>query len=180
MKKEQKSYYLVEYCGPYRSVYNSIDEVNAVLDEIRKYNRRKNERYIIGNANYEEVNGKYVLIAHLYNKLLPKSTISELDNYTKEFNERELIINLFDKFRIVDETKTRTKKGYYPDINIAYFEDKKLKYIPVLYKDDIKYLDRDYIFRCIDYHCYHNDITFFEELLTFISCLNNNSYNFSD
>ena len=178
MKKELKRYFLVEYCGAIQSKYDTYQELLDVFEEVRKYNRRKTSRYITGNMTYEKVDGKYVLTAHLYNKLLPKSTISDLDRYTEQFDERGLIVDLFDKFRIINEDQTTTKIGYYPDINIAYFEDdndhenqkdkdgrrlfRKIKYIPVLYNDDMKFLNISYIEKCLTYHAMEYDLEFFE------------------
>lgn len=177
MKKEQIRYYLVEYCGILKYEYNTLEDLKLAFDRIRRYNDREKEPFIIGNMTYKVEDGMYVLYAHMYNKLKEKSTISELDDYTSQYTEKELIKELYDKFRLADPDKTTNKKCYYPDINIAYFADnsikknsdiiKRIKYIPVLYKDDRKYLnleDPKYIEKCLEYYAINGNFEFFEEL----------------
>ena len=82
-------------------------------------------------------------------------TISEIDNFTKSFDEEGLIEYL--------KNQTKTKEGFKPDINICYFENKnsvdekpgdihyerRIKYIPILYQEDKKYLDKNFIKNCL-------------------------------
>ena len=174
MKKEQKRYLLVEYYTARDKEYNSIDEVNHVLDEIRKYNKRKKTHFIVGNITLEEKkDGKVILHSHIYNKLENWMTISELDNMTSVLDEHELILKYRDKLKRIYELAGTP--AYYPDINIAYFEEpnpdeneeqilKGIKYIPVLYKDSVQYMDQDYVFRCISEHSNSKDFEFFEKM----------------
>ena len=177
MKKEQKRYFLVEYVSKLTKVYNSKEELETAVDEIRKYNNRKTVPYIIGNMNASFLKDKYYLTFHVYNKLIPKSTISEIDELTKDYNDNDLIVALKDNIMSLNPDNTKDKKPIYPDINIAYFEDKnmedrnddytfgRIKYIPVLYQDDIKYLDGSFICNCISYHASISDYKFFEGIL---------------
>ena len=169
MKKEMKRYFLVEYYGNDRvTTVNTKEELDQVLNEVKKYNNRKNSKFMIGNIKVTPRFGEYHIVAHLYRKYTPKMTISELDNLTSSYNEQE-IIDLF-------KEKSLMKEDYKPDINIAYFEtkdkdengnreyEKGIKYIPVLYKDDLKYMDKKYIYNCLFFHASTLDYDFFREM----------------
>ena len=169
MKKETKRYFLVEYCGTKQIVLDTKAAVEQKLEEVRLYNNRKTSKYLCGNitVNRNE-QGKYVVTTHIYNKLTQRSTITDLDNETSKLSERELIVKYADKLK--------TLNGYYPDINVAYFEtkdagidgevkyEKGIKYIPVLYKEDLEYLDQSYIDKCLKYHANKHDVAFFKSL----------------
>ncbi len=70
----------------------------------------------------------------------------------------------------------KMKDGYKADINIAYFETKDaskntkdpilfgVNYIPVLYKDDLKYFDIEFIQKCLRYHAEKKDFGFFKAM----------------
>lgn len=168
MKKETKRYMVVEYCDTKKRVYDSKEELDAVLENIRKYNRRVTTKYICGNISVEEIGGKYYVNIHLYHKLTGKSTISEIDGFTSKFNKDEL--------EMLFAPQLKTNEGYEPDINIAYFETENedeenekpllygVRYIPVLYKDDCKYLDDNFIKKCLMYHSNRSDVGFFKDL----------------
>jgi hypothetical protein len=168
MKKETKRYLIVEYAGIKQRVYDTKEDLDKALDEMRKYNNRKTTKYICGNVDVQYSNGKYYVKFHVYNKLTEKNTISDIDNFTRNFNKGELAAYFI--------LKSKMKNGYEPDINIAYFESKDatdedskpllygIKYIPVLYKEDMKYLDDTYIKKCLRYHAEEIDIGFFKEM----------------
>lgn len=169
MKKEMKRYFLVEYYGNDRiTTVDTKKEVEELLDEVRKYNNRKNSKFLLGNIKVTSRNDKYDLEAHLYRKYTDRMTISELDSFTSQYSENELIEEFKDKSLMIED--------YKPDINIAYFEtkdkdengnreyEKGIKYIPVLYKDDLKYLDKEYILNCLFFHASIRDFDFFRDL----------------
>lgn len=169
MKKEQKRYFLVEYCDTIRTKkVDSYEEVLYFLNEVKKYNRRKNSNYMFGNITVTKENSSYVMQGHIYKKYTDRMTISEIDELTSSFSEKELA----EKFK----SKTRTKEGYLPDINIAYYEtsdkdengktqyEKGIKYLPVMYKDDVKYTDISYIKDCLWFHTSTKDFDFFRDL----------------
>lgn len=174
MKREQKRYFLVEYYTARNYIYDSLEEIENVLDEIRKYNERKTEQFIIGNMYINKIDDKYVLSAHIYNKLENRQTISDIDNFTSKMDEHELIIHYRDKLKRIYEIGEIP--AYYPDINIAYFEDKdadkndkniirNINYIPVLYKDSTQYMNREYVNNCLYNHANNNDFGFFKALI---------------
>ena len=176
MKKEQNRYFLVEYCGIRKSVYDTREELDNALERVRLFNNRVTSKFIVGNMQIVVEDGKYALYAHLYNKLTRKATITEIDNYTSKFDEKGLIVDLFDKLISSDSSRNKNNISYYPDINIAYFEDKnqnerddslirKIEYIPVLYRDDKRYLDSKFIDNCIRYHAFSGDLDFFRKLV---------------
>ena len=180
MKKEQKRYFLIEYCGFKEVTYDTKEELDKALDDIRKYNNRKTSKYIVGNMTCNKMNYKYVLTAHLYRRLREKSTISDLDEFTSKYDEKGLIKVLYPRLLTANPDNNKPHVSYYPDINIAYFEDKdqdkktkndnvirRIKYIPVLYKDDTKFLSEEYIRKCIVAHCFgeYIDFNFFYSLL---------------
>ena len=169
MKKEMKRYFLVEYYGNDRiTTVDTKKEVEELLDEVRKYNNRKNSKFLFGNIKVTSRNDKYDLEAHLYRKYTDRMTISELDELTSSYTESDIIEMFKDKSLMIE--------GYKPDINIAYFEtkdkdengyreyEKGVKYIPVLYKDDLKYMDKQYIYNCLFFHASTLDYNFFREL----------------
>ena len=86
-KKETKRYSIVEYLGVTRREYCSLDEYRKTLDIIEKNNRKKTTKYYFGNVTCEkDSNGKYIVLVHVYNRLTPKMTISEIDNFTQSFD----------------------------------------------------------------------------------------------
>ena len=170
-KKETKRYSIVEYLGVTRREYCSLDEYRKTLDIIEKNNRKKTTKYYFGNVTCEkDSNGKYIVLVHVYNRLTPKMTISEIDNFTQSFDEEGLIEYL--------KNQTKTKEGFKPDINICYFENKnsvdekpgdihyerRIKYIPILYQEDKKYLDKNFIKNCLVSHAKSLDYDFFKAL----------------
>ena len=168
MKKETKRYMIVEYAGTKEREYDTKEELDSMIEATRKYNNRKKTIYICGNADVTLINGKYHVKIHLYNKLSGKNTISDLDELTKNFDKRSLEGYFADKIKMVG--------SYEPDINIAYFETKDakddedkpllfgIKYIPVLYKDDLKYFDESYIKNCLMFHAERFDTSFFRAM----------------
>lgn len=168
-KKETKRYFLVEYLGVIRKEYNTLEEYNETLKIIEKYNNRKTHKYLYGNITCEEVDGKYKVIIHMYNKLTDRMEISNIDHFTEEFEEPDLI----EYFK--GQTLT---KDIEPDINICYFEnknindikpgdihyDRRIKYIPILFKGDKPFLDKEYINKCLISHADNKDYKFFKAL----------------
>ena len=104
----------------------------------------------------------------MYNRLTPKMTISEIDALTSNKTEDEII----EQFR----RYLRTTKPNKPDINIMYFEEKnkeekkektpviRIKYIPVLFKEDNRYMTREYIEESVKNMAHLHDYTFFQKM----------------
>ena len=168
MKKELKKYTLVEYLGEEHREYDSIEECKNLIEILKKHNKKQKKKYLFGNVIITKVQNKYHVIVHKYNKLTPKLTISQLDELTSKMNEKELI------YYFKSSLKTKISFGYDPDINIIYLNGReknypnyssvRLSYLPVLYKDDIKYLSKKYVMKCVEYHLNNNDYYFFLEL----------------
>lgn len=170
MKKELKRYMLVEYAGSIERVLNSKEEYTGLIESINKHNNRKNKKYIFGNISCKVIDDKYYVIVHRYHKLTDKMGITDLDNMTSNMSEEELIRVYSDK------VITKINEGFVPDINIAYLEDKNTKdktdtdldrgirYIPVLYKGDVMYLNKEYIFKCMAYYLRMENYGFFLDL----------------
>ncbi len=169
MKKEKKRYFLVEYYDSIRSkTVSTYEEVLEFLHEIEKYNNRKRSKYIFGNVEITKLEDSYLMQAHIYRKYTNRLTISEIDNLTSSLDEKELALMFSEKSKMIN--------GAEPDINIAYFEtqdrdkdgkvkyEKGIKYIPVLYKDDLKYLDKRFIKECLYFHASTRDFDFFRDL----------------
>ena len=168
MKKEEKRYMIVEYANAYDREYDTEEEKNAVLDNIRKYNRRKSSKYFCGNIDDYISEEKYHLHIHVYKKLTSKNTISDIDAFTRNFTKTEM--------QAYFEPQSIMLDGYEPDINIAYLETDNatidnptplkfgIKYTPVLYKDDLKYFDDTYIKKCLKYHADNRHTNFFRAL----------------
>ena len=172
MKKEMKRYMLTEFAGCEERVLNSKEEYDELLNVINKHNNRKNKKFIFGNVSCVKRDGKYYVTVRKYHKLTDKMGISELDNMTSNMTFDELVMT----YR--DQLFTKIDEGYVPDIHIAYLEDKNakekttedvdrgIKYIPVLYKNDIMFLNKDYIFRCLAYYVRTRNYGFFLDLAT--------------
>ena len=185
MKEEKKFYSLVEYCGPLVRFYKSEKEYEDLLKVIDRNNNNDNCHYYFGNAKCEQISKHlYRVTVHAYNRLTPKMTISQIDNITSKGNEKELIEYIYTHKEILvnREVKLETKREYYPDIQIMYFReavksrtakkeedapkplDRRIKYIPVLYKRDLSFLDKDYVKSCLRCATRDKDIRFFKEL----------------
>ena len=168
MKKEMKRYYLVEYFGTRETILPSMDEVRDTINEIRKYNNRKSSKFLFGNVSIDSTEEGYHLTAHIYRKFSEKSKISEIDDFTSNYTEKELM----DVYMPI----AKMSNDALPDINIAYLEtrdkdeygsvryERGIRYLPVLYKDDLKYMDPKYIRQCLSYHCSVKDFDFFRDL----------------
>ena len=173
MSKELNRYTLVEYRGSTQRIFNSIEEYNEMLEKIKKHNKKANKKRYYGNIAKKIIDGKIYVTIHAYNKLTSKMPITKLDEFTSEFSE-ELLIELY-------KSKIETKEEYTPDINIAYFKEKdkkektesdpdiRIKYTPVLYKEDLKYLDKNYIFKYIKSKLEACDIDFFLDLADYFN-----------
>ena len=173
MKKELKRYYLIEYFGERSTTLDSIEEVKEKINEIRKYNNRKSSKFLFGNVDVEKVDDKYNLTAHIYRKYTEKSKISDIDAITSKLSEKE-VAKLY-------EEKSGMKDGFKPDINIAYLEtsnkdedgkvkyERGIKYLPVLYKEDVKYMDPSYIRECLYFHASIKDFDFFRDFANELS-----------
>ena len=169
MKKELNRYRLIEYLGTTTRVIHTQEEYEDILKKTDKYNNSKKSKYILGNITREkQSDGSYLVTIHVYNRLEPAMGITALDNLTSVGDEKDLI----QKYA----GKTKSREGYTPDIQIAYFEnkdagapetvhyDRRIKYIPVLYSEDKKFLDQNYLRRCLKYHADKRDYGFFMEL----------------
>ena len=186
VKEEQKRYFLCEYCGlvpekeprvfyTEKGLENFLNNVRR-LNELLKKNSDSNEhlnncginRFFFGNVTYVEEDGKYIVSLHMYNRLTPKMTISEIDALTSNKTEDEII----EKYRPYLRTTSPNK----PDINIMYFEEKnkkerkdntpilRIKYTPVLYKGDERYMQRSYVEGAVKDMARLHDFTFFNKM----------------
>lgn len=179
MKPEQKRYMLVEYYDTNVHEVSSYSEFLALLHDTELYNRRKIDgarkkgRLLYGNVHYLEKDGKKYIVANRYHKLTDRMTISELDRYTSQFTKEEFIETNKPNFW------TNMDKGYKPDINVAYLESKdrskeevgevhleqRVKYIPVMYKEDmVCFNNPDFIRENLYYFAKQGDIGFFKQL----------------
>ena len=161
MKKEDKRYYLTSYHGTKTTTVCTNEEYERLLVRVNKYNKRKKSKYIYGNITKEVIPDGFLVTAHIYTRLGAASTISDLLNYTSQYEKEEL--------QLLFEEEAGMQDGYIPDINIAYYEnknkgakekihfDRRIKYLPVLYKSDRKFLSKEYILRCLKYHVYNKD-----------------------
>lgn len=168
MKKELRRYSLVEYLGKVERIVKTESDYLQILESIKKNNRKSSSKRFFGNVTKKYIADEIHVEVHVYNRLTPKMTISDIEKLTSSFDERELIGYFGNRLK--------TKNDYIPDINVAYFEDKnsKLKnendldirilYLPIIYMEDVKYLDIKYIKRCLLYHAESKDLDFFKDL----------------
>lgn len=168
-KKETKRYAIVEYLGVARREYKTKQEYEEMLKTVERYNNRKTHKHFYGNITSELKDGKISVIVHVYHKLTEKMGISDIDHFTEGFEEQELT----EYFR-----NSLSTKNIEPDINICYFENKdakdkksdevnyerRIKYLPILYKGDLPFLDKNYIKKCLMAHAKNNDYSFFKAL----------------
>lgn len=168
-KKETKRYALVEYLGTVKREYSTKEEYQEMLKTIERYNNRKTHKHFYGNITSIIKDGKISVLVHIYHRLTEKMTISDIDHFTEGFEEDELI----NYFKNITSTKNLE-----PDINICYFENKntedeksdevhyerRIKYLPILYKGDLPFLDKNYIKKCLMAHANNNDYDFFKAL----------------
>ena len=168
-KKETKRYALVEYLGTVKREYSTKEEYQEMLKTIERYNNRKTHKHFYGNITSKIKDGKISVLVHIYHRLTEKMTISDIDHFTEGFEEDELI----NYFKNITSTKNLE-----PVINICYFENKntedeksdevhyerRIKYLPILYKGDLPFLDKNYIKKCLMAHANNNDYDFFKAL----------------
>ena len=169
MKKETKRYSLLEYLGKTKRVVNSMKEYDEFVDFIKKWNKRSTVAMYFGNITKEAIDNQIYITVHIYKRLTPPSTISDLTNEHLNYKSKKELLEFY-----------RTKTEYYnPDIYIGYFEtrnsspkkqeedkktDVRIKPLPILYECDKKYLEESYIKKCLIVHANANDIGFFMDL----------------
>ena len=172
MKKETKRYMLIEFAGCEERVLNSKEEYDNLINTINKHNSKKNKTYIFGNVSCTKKDGKYFVVIRKYHKLTEKMGITELDNMTSNMTFDELVMTYSDKLF------TKIHEGYVPDIHIAYLEDKNakdktsedvdrgIKYLPILFRDDVMLLNKQYVYKCLAYYVRTRNYGFFLDLAT--------------
>lgn len=172
MKKETKRYMLIEFAGCEERVLNSREEYDNLINTINKHNNRKNKTYIFGNVSCTKKDGKYFVVIRKYHKLTEKMGITELDNMTSNMTFDELVMTYSDILF------TKIHEGYVPDIHIAYLEDKNakdktsedvdrgIKYLPILFRDDVMLLNKQYVYKCLAYYVRTRNYGFFLDLAT--------------
>lgn len=173
MKEELNRYYLIEYQDTRDTIINSNEEYKKIVENAKKNNRNEKNKVLIGNINrYTDRRGNVHVVEHLYNKLIPKSTISGILDVTTKYSEKDF------KKKLTNEGKLKysSEKGFYPDIYIIYKEEKnrneveevnydvRFKCLPMMYKDDLKYLDINVIYNMISNFAHQYDYGFFKEL----------------
>ena len=172
MKKETKRYMLIEFAGCEERVLNSKEEYDNLINTINKHNSKKNKTYIFGNVSCTKKDGKYFVVIRKYHKLTEKMGITELDNMTSNMTFDELVMTYSDILF------TKIHEGYVPDIHIAYLEDKNakdktsedvdrgIKYLPILFRDDVMLLNKQYVYKCLAYYVRTRNYGFFLDLAT--------------
>ena len=168
--KELNRYFLVAYHGTREVVVQTKMEYEDMLYRIEKYNKKLTNKYIYGNIYTETKEDGIHVISHVYDRLSNPITISEMLDYTTKYTKEE-IATIYGDNSIM-------KEGYIPDINIAYFQNKsksneledsvhyerRIKYVPIVYKDDKKFLSLGYIYKCIRFYANNGDYLFFRGL----------------
>lgn len=173
MKEELNRYYLIEYQDSRDTIISSNEEYNKIVASARKKNKNEKNQILIGNIErYTDRRGRVHVVEHMYNKLAPKSTISGILDVTTKYSEKDF------KKKLTSEGKLKysEEKGFYPDIYIIYKEEKnrnevddrnfdvRFKCLPMMYKDDLKYLDLKIIYNMISNFAHQYDYGFFKEL----------------
>ena len=173
MKEELNRYYLIEYQDTRDTIISSNEEYKKIVADAKKNNRSEKNKILIGNIErYTDRRGRVHVIEHLYNKLTPKSTISGILAVTTQYNEKDF------KKKLANEGKLgySEEKGFYPDIYIIYKEEKnrnevdernfdvRFKCLPMMYKEDLKYLDLNILYNMISNFAHQYDYGFFKEL----------------
>lgn len=168
--KELKRYFLVAYHGTREIVVQTKLEYEELLSKIEKYNKKLTNKYIYGNISCTTKEDGLHVVSHIYNRLSNPITISEMLDYTTKYTKEELIT--------IYKDDSIMKEGFIPDINIAYFQNKsknneqedsvhyerRIKYLPVVYKEDKNFLSLGYICKCLRYYADNGDYLFFRGL----------------
>lgn len=173
MKEELNRYYLIEYQDSRDTIIESNEEYYKIVASAKKNNKNEKNNILIGNIErYTDRRGRLHVVEHMYNKLAPKSTISGILDVTTKYSEKDF------KKKLASEGKLKysEEKGFYPDIYIVYKEEKnknevddknydvRFKCLPMMYKDDLKYLDLNTIYNMISNFAHQYDYGFFKEL----------------
>ena len=195
---EERRYYLVTYCGTREKKIETYLEYNKLLEKVRDYSSKSKNDYLMGNVTCEHRPDGMYIVAHCYRKLNfhklldPKSrrtaasTISEILDFTTSFSSKEELASFFGD-------KAIGRKGYVPDINVAYNEDysktpkkdrkydRRIKYLQVMYKndedilkDDRRFFSLEFIKKCLKDHVYSRDFGTLKDLCNEL-CFNNDS-----
>lgn len=106
--------------------------LNNLIKKIAKYNSKSNNPYLLGKV---EVNRRERIITFKKYKIIRNaSTLENIDEFTTKLrNEYDL--------KLLFETNL---KNNHP-IMIAYRSNKDIKTLPIIYKNNKKYLDKNYI-----------------------------------
>lgn len=171
-KKETKRYTIVEYNGFVLRKVNNEEEYEKLVKYIKKINNRIKSNYYFGNLSKKNDGDKILIKIHIYKKLSPKRTISDIDSETTKY------VSIKD---MLDKNYSKLTNHYNPDIYITYFEelnksekkeqkpedrlDIRIRALPLLFECDRKYFSENYIRQALDCFAKGKNIDFFREIL---------------
>lgn len=193
MEKEERSYYLVSYCGTRETVVQTEQEYKQLSEEVKNYNNKAKNKYLLGNLSRETRSDGIHVVGHKYRKLNfhkkldPKSkrgaasTIEEIQEFTTQYSKQQLASMFTTK-------ETGTPAGYIPDINVAYKNnrktagkkkedqlDRRISYLQVMYSNDRDNFSIEYIIKKrLRYHVYSRDFGALKDLCNAL-CYNRES-----
>ena len=149
-KKQQKRYTIILESG--FEIRNHIGQkyLKELKQKVYEYNSNPKNPYYFGKFQIDE-NKKQIIIPK-YKKITIKTTLEEIDNSTTNFKGEHELKTLYN----IDVKNPR-------HLYIAYRADKEVRLLPIIYKNNKKYLDKTYLKK--QYSDLGRDINFLNKLL---------------
>ena len=123
-------------------------ELDILLKKIKSYNGKKTNPLFCGNVNIENYyNGSYIVDIKKYKKITMPSTLQELDEFTT---------SLDNSARLKEMYNVKSERSLY----IGYRNQNDIKKLPILYKDDKKYIQVEYVRNEFIKRCFQLDFIY--------------------
>lgn len=149
-KREVGRYTIVQLVETKTRRFYSKNEIDILSNEIQKYNDNAKNPFLIGDfyVNYP----KGIISFNVYKKIINNSTLKEIDSWTSKLDNEEEI-----------KKKYQTDKSNDNPFLIVYRINKRIRKLPIFYKDSSSYLNFRYISGC--FSSYSNRVDFINLIL---------------
>lgn len=149
-KREVGRYTIVQLVETKTRRFYSKNEIDILSNEIQKYNDNAKNPFLIGDfyVNYP----KGIISFNVYKKIINNSTLKEIDSWTSKLDNEEEI-----------KKKYQTDKSNDNPFLIVYRINKRIRKLPIFYKDSSSYLNFHYISGC--FSSYSNRVDFINLIL---------------
>lgn len=149
-KKKVNRYTIVQLVETKTRKFYSKNEVDSLREEIQKNNDKSKNPFLIGDFYVDYSKG--IITFNVYKKITSNSTLKEIDSWTSKLSGEERIKENYE-----------TDKSNNNPFLIVYRINKRIRTLPIFYKDSSKYLNFHYTSR--HFSGYSNSLDFIKLIL---------------